>query len=139
MLKTSKNELKTYIDDKNLVGCCAEYIFATRCMQQGYLVSMPLLQTSKYDCILDVNKKLLKIQIKSIGVNRRRDKGKNSVQIVLARTQDFYNREDVDYFAIYHRELDGFFIIKNNQQRSIRININRKYKENFNNFALFLH
>ncbi|QDP47508.1 MAG: hypothetical protein Unbinned2716contig1001_43 [Prokaryotic dsDNA virus sp.] len=108
-------------------------------MQQGYLVSMPLLQTSKYDCILDVNKKLLKIQIKSIGVNRRRDKGKNSVQIVLARTQDFYNREDVDYFAIYHRELDGFFIIKNNQQRSIRININGKYKENFNNFALFLH
>ena len=105
-------------------------------MQKGFSISMPLLDSSPYDCVLDNHNKLLKIQIKSIH-KRKKTKGKNSVKVNLRTGNDFYTAHEVDFFAIYHKEFDVFFIIKNYQQKTVRINIDGKYKNNFNNFALF--
>ena len=44
--------------------------------------------------------------------------------------------ENVDYFALWDESNDGFFIIPNLGQSCLKLNINGKYKENFNNFAL---
>ena len=51
--------------DSNLLGCTAEYKFATMAMESGLKVSMPLLDSSPYDCIVELpDFKLRKIQIK---------------------------------------------------------------------------
>lgn len=119
----------------NQKGCYSEYLFATMAMENGFNVSMPLLDASPYDAIIEKNNKLYKIQIKHASKTRKRDY--KNIHIVLRRSQDFYKLEEVDYFAIYHEELKGFFIVPNTEQRSIRISKDGIYKNNFNNFVQF--
>lgn len=120
--------------DHNQLGCLAEYKFSVKAIEQGFNVSMPLLHSSPYDCILERDLKLYKIQVKNVSAKRKFNG--NNIHIVLRRSTDFYTKEEVDYFAIYFTVLDGFFIVPNYQQRSIRLSIQGKYKNNFNNFAL---
>lgn len=105
-------------------------------MAQGLGVSMPLLDSSPYDCIIDNGQRLLKIQVKGI-LNRAKKSRKNGYKINLRGGTNYYKKNEVDFFAIYHLKLNGFFIIPNLQQKSLVINIKGKYKDNFNNFALF--
>ena len=119
----------------NQKGCFAEYHFAATAITHGFNVSIPLLGASYYDCILEKNGKLFKIQIKYLGKDRTQRK--NSVQITLRRTGlPFYEKKYVDYFVLWDERHKGFFIIPNLEQTSLKLNINGKYKENFNNFAL---
>ena len=119
----------------NQKGCFAEYHFASTAIALGYNVSTPLLSASYYDCILEKDGKLFKIQVKYLGKDRR--KNKNSVQITLRRTGlPSYEKKYVDYFALWDEANNGFFIIPNLGQSCLKLNINGKYKENFNNFAL---
>ena len=119
----------------NQKGCYAEYLFATEAIKHGFNVSMPLLDASKYDCILEKDGKMFKIQIKYMGKDRYRHGG--IMQITLRRVGDqSYSNKYVDYFAIWHEEYQGFFIIKNIGQKSMKVNKNGKLKNNFNNFAL---
>jgi|TARA_Y100000033_G_C2660583_1_gene69328 hypothetical protein len=118
----------------NQKGCFAEYHFATTAIKQGFNVSMPLLDSSVYDCILEKNGKLFKFQVKYLGANRY--KHGRSIQIVLKRTgTPTYDSNYVDYFALWSEEYQGFFILKNEGQKSLRLSLHNKYKENFNNFA----
>ena len=77
---------------------------------------------------------MYKVQIKNVSPERKFNR--DSIHLVLRRTTDFYTKEEVDFFAIYIMVYEGFFIIPNYQQRSIRLSIDGKYKDNFNNFAL---
>lgn len=119
----------------NQKGCYAEYHFASTVISLGYNVSMPLLSASYYDCILEKDGKLFKIQIKYLGKDRTQRK--NSIQVTLRRTGlPSYEKKYVDYFALWDERNNGFFIIPNLGQTSLKLNPNGKYKENFNNFAL---
>ena len=119
----------------NQKGCFAEYHFATTAIKQGFNVSMPLLDSSMYDCILEKNGKLFKFQVKYLGAERY-NHGR-SIQIVLKRTgTPSYDSKFVDFFALWSEEFNGFFILKNEGQKSLRLSLHNKYKENFNNFAL---
>lgn len=121
--------------NNNQKGCYAEYLFATTAIKHGFNVSMPLLDKSKYDCIVEKDGELFKFQIKFMGKDRYKHDGVMQINLrrVGART---YKLSDVDFFAIWHEEYSGFFIIPNQGQRSIKVNIKGKLKENFNNFAL---
>ena len=120
--------------NNNQRGCLAEYIFATIAMQNGFNVSMPLLDASPYDAIIEKENKLYKIQIKHVSKNRK--KRRNDIQVVLRRSHNPYKLEEVDFFAIYIEEEKGFFVIKNHQQKTIRLSIDGIYKNYFNNFAV---
>lgn len=120
--------------DRNQLGCLAEYKFSVKAIEEGFNVSMPLLDSSPYDCIIERDLKLYKVQIKNVSPERKFNR--DSIHLVLRRTTDFYTKEEVDFFAIYIMVYEGFFIIPNYQQRSIRLSIDGKYKDNFNNFAL---
>lgn len=120
--------------DRNQLGCLAEYKFSVKAIQEGFNVSMPLLDSSPYDCIIERNLKLYKIQVKNVSASRKFNR--DSIHIVLRRSTDFYTKDEVDFFAIYFTVLDGFFILPNYQQRSVRLSMQGKYKDNFNNFAL---
>lgn len=96
---------------------------------------MPLLDKSKYDCILEKDGEMFKFQIKFMGKNRYKHDG--VMQITLRRVGDqAYSKKYVDFFAIWHEEYNGFFIIPNHGQKSMKVNINGKLKENFNNFTI---
>ncbi len=120
--------------DHNQLGCLAEYKFSVKAIQEGFNVSMPLLDSSPYDCIIERDLKLYKIQVKNVSASRKFNR--DSIHVVLRRSTNFYTKDEVDFFAIYFTVLDGFFIIPNYQQRSVRLSMQGKYKDNFNNFAL---
>ena len=119
----------------NEKGCYAEYKFAASAIEKGYNVSFPILDSSVYDCILEKDYKIYKIQIKFLGKDRY--KHNNSMQLTLRRQgSPTYDLNDVDFFAIWCEQHEGFYIIKNEGQKTLKLYIHGKYKNNFNNFAL---
>lgn len=122
--------------DNNKRGCLAEYRFAVECLKRGYEISMPLLDASIYDCIVDVNGDLKKVQIKSTTKKPERSECRRSVHVRLANNKQAYDLGSVDYFAVYVYEFDGFFIFKNTgAMQSVRLSPQGKYSDYFNNFA----
>jgi hypothetical protein len=121
--------------DSNQRGCFSEYLFATECIKRGYKVSMPLMDASVYDCIVDNGSGLFKIQIKSTTKTPEKDTV-TTIKVNLENSKRVYSRDNVDYFAIYVYDLDGFFIIKNKgKMQSVRLSMVGKYSKNFNNFV----
>ena len=117
--------------NQNVFGCYSEYLFAVKAMENNLLVSFPLLHTSVYDCIVDSPNGLLKIQIKGINESNRT---RNRI-LLMDSNGKHYNKNDVDFFAIYSKNRDGFFIIKNDGKiKSFTIGL-IKYSKFFNNFA----
>ena len=118
--------------DNNLIGCLAEYKFATMAMEREMHVSFPLLDSSPYDCIIETINGLKKIQIKSV------TKDADNVRCYLRNTnKQPYLLSDVDYFAIWVNSHKGFYIFENDGvTKSIVINKGGNYSKNFNNFAL---
>ena len=80
-------------------------------------VSMPLLDSSIYDCIVEHEGRLSKVQIKNAN-DREQSQVKKGVHISLRPNGMFYNSDFIDVFAIYI--FDGFFIIPNKEQRAFR-------------------
>ena len=116
----------------NLFGCYAEYKFAVMAMEHDLLVSFPLFHTSVYDCIIESKKGLSKVQIKALNEDNRT---RNRINLV-DRNQKRYTKKDIDFFAIYSKQRDGFFIIKNDGIiHSFTVGL-KKYSIYFNNFAL---
>jgi len=121
----------------NQKGCFAEYRFATMAMKKGFNVSMPLLDASPYDCILEKDGNVFKIQIKYVSADRQQDPEQNNIRVTLHR-ESIYPKHLCDFFAIWFDKYNGFFIIPNEEQRSFRISLTNKYAENFNNFDIIL-
>ena len=123
--------------NRNQKGCFAEYKFATRAMENGFNVSMPLLDASPYDCLLEKEGRVFKIQIKYVSADRQKDEKYNNMRVSLHRDGgNKYPKHLCDFFAIWFDEYDGFFIIANQEQKAMRLSLDNKYKENFNNFDL---
>jgi len=123
--------------DINQKGCFAEYKFATRAMKEGFNVSMPLLDSSPYDCIIEKGGKIFKFQIKYVSKNRAEDPIRN-MRVTMHREGGVYAKHLCDYFAIWFEKYDGFFIVPNDEQKSMRMSLTNKYAENFNNFNIIL-
>ncbi len=93
----------------NQKGLITEMQVMLRFIQMGYNVSQPLNADSKYDCIVDVNGKLLKIQIKTAHIH---PKTKDAIEIKchsITTTQNKlktgrYSQNDIDYFATFWKD-----------------------------------
>lgn len=85
-------------------GITTEMYVAAYLLSLGYNVSQPLCQDSRYDLIVDVNHKLLRLQVKtarqatenSIAFNCR-STTKNSI----THKSRSYGLDEIDYFATY--------------------------------------
>lgn len=85
-------------------GITTEMYVAAYLLSLGYNVSQPLCQDSKYDLIVDVNNKLLRLQVKTA-----RDTGNNSITFNCRSTTKnsktnksrSYGEDEIDYFATY--------------------------------------
>tara|TARA_Y100000114_G_C11679782_1_gene288014 strand:- start:242 stop:619 length:378 start_codon:yes stop_codon:yes gene_type:complete len=121
--------------DPNIQGSMAEYAVALEFMKLGYIVSKPLLDSCRYDLLVDTGSRIVKIQVKSKKQNAWKQKGRKGIQMMLDRHKP-YNLNQVDFFAVYVADHGGFYIIKNDgKMKSVKITPGGKYKINFNNFA----
>ena len=116
--------------DVNTRGCVAEYTFGVECLKRGIIVSFPILDSCVYDCIADTGKDIFRIQIKSTG--KKKEKNRSTIQ---ANWHTIYSKKDVDYFAVWVDAYKGFFIFENIGQQSIRLNLENDNSKFFNNFA----
>ena len=88
-------------------GTITELQVATYLLSLGYNVSQPLTQDSKYDLIVDVNHKLLRLQVKTARLNDRTQgqsikfNCRSTTNNVRECRQRYYSIEEVDYFATY--------------------------------------
>ena len=124
--------------DQGRFGAHAEYLFAVKCMERGYDVSMPLKHTSIYDMIIDTGDRLIKVQVKASAQPPREQQKSVNVMIYKSNNQ-MYKVGEIDFIALYVHEFQGFFIFKYDQpKKSYRVHPEGKYKKHFNNFAFDL-
>ena len=89
-------------------GDITELLVGAYFLNLGYIVSKPLTQDSKYDLIIDINHKLIRLQVKTSRLNEKATSGKSikfncrsTTNNVRECKQRYYSSEDVDYFATY--------------------------------------
>ena len=127
--------------DVNQQGCFAEYKFVTECMKRGLNISMPVLHSSIYDCIVDTGKNLVKVQVKStkkqpLLIEPKTNRKQNNVQINIENNKKPYLKKYVDFFAVWVEIYDGFFIFRNTGNiHTIRLSLVGKHSNKFNNFV----
>jgi hypothetical protein len=128
---------------KNTVrqGELSEIIFAHKCMtEHGYSVSTPF-TTENYDLIVDVNSKLLKVQVKSSikgDGNVNICKGTNAVKSGKQGKYP-YPPESIDFFAVHDVVHDTWYMIPRSATgdvKNLRIALKREgkytpYKDNW--------
>jgi hypothetical protein len=106
-------------------GSFAESLFDSECMLRGYNSSKPICDTD-YDRVIEVNEKLLKIQIKCIG---NKDK---KFRVFLRRN---YNSA-VDYYAVYNIQERSWYFFPYSKQTSVRVSERNQRLENKNNWGI---
>ena len=118
--------------DSTVLGCLAEYLFCVECLKRDINVSMPLSPGSVYDVVVESKGVLLKVQVKSHQTGLHDNKNPVKVNFTAKRK---YTTDDVDFFAIYVKKFNGFFIFRNNgERRSIRLSPTNEHSRFFNNF-----
>lgn len=103
------------LDNKNMKldtkqkGNLTELQCITACYELGYNVSIPYGENSRYDFILDLNGKLLRIQVKSSHLKKNLKNPNNAISFACrssntnasGNTYHRYTKEQIDYFATY--------------------------------------
>ena len=87
-------------------GKITEMKVATAFLEKGYQVNQPLVSCSRYDFIVDINGKLIRLQVKSS------QSKENNSYIEFATSSSHtntsttinhsYNNQEIDYFATYY-------------------------------------
>ena len=118
--------------NSTVLGCLAEYLFCVECLKRDINVSMPLSAGSVYDIVVESKGVLLKVQVKSHQTGDLNNMDSIKVNFTAKRK---YSTDEVDFFAIYVKKFNGFFIFKNNgERRSIRLSPTNEHSRFFNNF-----
>ena len=111
----------------NLLGCYAEYLFVSECLKRGKLITMPVLDSSPYDCIVESRKKLYKVQVKA--TEKKPYVGRRTINAPLNNSKSKYTKEVIDFFSVFSSYFEGFFIFPNTgNMQSIRLSKHGKNK-----------
>lgn len=91
----------------HFIGEITERQVALEFLKLGYLVSKPLVQSSRYDFIVDINHKLYKVQVKT-GTLKENSYIEFATSTSHTNTKGTlnlsYTQEDVDFFATMYNE-----------------------------------
>lgn len=97
------------------IGTIGEAKALAKFTQLGIPVYLPFGDNTKSDMIIDLNKKLLRVQIKTC----EKVSNDGSIHFRCRYTpncrkniQAFYKPDEVDYFVFYSLELDKLFLVK---------------------------
>ena len=87
----------------HFIGEITEQQVALEFLKLGYMVSKPLVQSSKYDFIVDINHKLYKIQVKTGTAKEENSYIEFATSTSHTNTKGTinltYSKDDVDFFA----------------------------------------
>ena len=87
----------------NQKGLITEMEVMLHFIKLGYNVSQPLNSDSRYDCIVDVDGKLLKIQIKTSHVAKAKNSFEFKCRSITTTQNQYkqskYNENEIDFFA----------------------------------------
>jgi hypothetical protein len=95
--------------DKKQKGNLTELQCISACYALGYSVSIPYGENSRYDFILDIDGKLLKIQVKTCHLKQTVSNPNDAIIFACRSTHatnthivyQRYTKEQIDYFATY--------------------------------------
>jgi len=108
-------------------------LFCAECTKKGFTVSMPILDSSIYDCLVDTGDKIFKVQIKSS--QKTPINNENTVNIYIDNPKREYTKDKVHYFAVYSSFYEGFFVFPNlGNMKAFRASKSGKNNVWFNNF-----
>lgn len=130
----------TIVNNK-LEGFKSELRLAIRLLDQGLRVSEPMGDYSPYDLVVEnSNGRLLKLQIKT-AVKTSRTEDSYSWKACCAKgtkNKQFYDAVDVDYFCIYVRELDVWYIIPYNEMTGKTANVYPHFEKSTGKYEKFI-
>lgn len=112
--------------DTHFVGEITERLVALEFLKLGILISKPIVQSSRYDFIAEINNHLYKIQVKtcrlkenaylSFATSTSHTNGKGTKNIS-------YTKKDVDYFATIYQGQCYLIPIEDCAKREARIRL----------------
>jgi hypothetical protein len=93
-----------------VAGEAAEMEFMARAAALGFGISKPLGESRPYDVIVEVNRRLLRIQVKSTNCERAR-KSFQFVTVRQGRLWRPYQPDEVDFIAAYVLPVNAWYIV----------------------------
>ena len=88
--------------DTRIKGEITEMKCQLFCLEQGYIISKPILDNARYDLLLDYNGKIYRIQIKT---SRWKNENKTGIIFncysVSNKKKHNYTKDEIDYFATF--------------------------------------
>ena len=118
------------------LGEYSESLFATHCMERGYIVSKPFSHYTRYDLIIDVDNVLHRVQVKSTEYLKKKD---NQCHVKID-----YTKDEVDWFAIYFKIFNSWYVLPIEAVEGIiHFSVKKDYKSKYNifkdNFGFLRH
>ena len=111
----------------HFIGEITEQQVALEFLKLGYLVSKPLVQSSRYDFIVDINHNLYRIQVKTSSLSADEDYIEFRTQSSHTNTQKTvyhsYSAEDIDYFATVYNHQCYLVPVDKTGSRSFRLRL----------------
>ena len=112
--------------NSHFIGEITEQQVALEFLKLGYLVSKPLVQSSRYDFIVDINHKLYKIQVKTgtlkedayieFATSTSHTNTKGTINLT-------YSEDDIDFFATMYKGKCYLIPIQDCGKRAQRLRI----------------
>ena len=96
-------------------GIITEEVIKLWFLQQGYNVSIPVGDNSRYDLIVEINNDLLKIQIKTGNLTRTPDCLNFACASIKYNSKGtkriLYTKKEIDYFCTLHPETNQIYMV----------------------------
>lgn len=112
------------------IGLLSELRFQLAATVNGFVVSQPFGDNSKYDFIIDSGKELLRVQVKS--TTHRDHKGDYLFHLYTGAKRELYKTDSVHVFALYIVPLDTFFLIPFallEGRKGVKLRLDGKFRE----------
>lgn len=96
------------------IGKVAELQFNITALRRGYACLWPSVDIHGYDCIIDANGKLFRVQIKSTAKVNTNNRGYREIKVSCSKGKagrTNYDCDDFDFLAVYSHALDEWWII----------------------------
>ena len=111
----------------HFIGEITEQQVALEFLKLGYLISKPLVQSSRYDFIVDINHKLYKIQVKTSTPKEENAFIEFATSTSHTNTKGTinlsYSEEDVDFFATIYNNVCYLIPYSNCGKRAQRLRL----------------
>jgi hypothetical protein len=102
------------MSNQSRLGKIAELKFNTICIERGLACLWPSVDVHGYDCVIDSNGKLFKVQVKSSGYIRENNRGYKEVKFSCKKSKGSgvsYDISDFDFLACYSHKLNQWWIM----------------------------